>query len=185
MSWRVAPIALGPPRRPRICAWWEAKWATVGKTDMSVPHSAISTWAVRCLTPGMVQTSSSSSRIGSQVAAGSLPTSPFNETHWANPRFIKLYVLRRLLLGVVTLFLISIIVFAATQALPSDPARAILGRNATHEALTALRKQLHLDTPVVQQYTHWLRGPITGNLGYTQKLLADTPSLETALAAAV
>ena len=88
-------------------------------------------------------------------------------------RGIPGFVVRRLLLGVVTLFLISIIVFAATQALPSDPARAILGRNATPEALTALRKQLHLDTPVVQQYAHWLRGLVTGNLG--QSLAANEP----------
>src|SRR5919197_4039141 len=83
------------------------------------------------------------------------------------------FVLRRVLLGLVTLFLISIIIFAATQALPSDPARAILGRNATPEALTALRKQLHLDRSVVEQYTHWLRGFVTGDLG--DSLAANEP----------
>jgi len=83
------------------------------------------------------------------------------------------FVVRRILLGLVTLFAISIIVFAATQALPSDPARAILGRNATPEALKALRKQVHLDRSVVDQYTHWLGGDHAGDLG--QSLAANEP----------
>src|ERR671932_1192894 len=83
------------------------------------------------------------------------------------------FVLRRLLLGLLTLFFISVIVFAATQALPSDPARAILGRNATPDTLVALRKQLHLDRPVVEQYLTWLKGFVTGDLG--QSLAANEP----------
>jgi peptide/nickel transport system permease protein len=75
------------------------------------------------------------------------------------------FVLRRLLLGLVTLLLVSLVVFAATQALPSDPARAILGRTATPESLAALRKQLNLDRPVVTQYTDWLKGAATGDFG--------------------
>src|SRR5918994_1572664 len=75
------------------------------------------------------------------------------------------FVLRRALLGLLTLFLVSVIGFAATQALPSDPARAILGRNATPDSLATLRQQLNLDRPVVQQYTDWLGGIVTGDLG--------------------
>jgi peptide/nickel transport system permease protein len=77
------------------------------------------------------------------------------------------FVVRRTLLGLFTLFLVSLIVFAATQALPGDPARAILGRSATPQALAALRQQLHLGQPVVQQYTHWLGGILTGDLGHS------------------
>jgi peptide/nickel transport system permease protein len=83
------------------------------------------------------------------------------------------FVVRRALLGLLTLFLVSVIVFAATQALPSDPARAILGRSATPDALKALRQQLHLGQPVVQQYAHWLGGVLTGDLGHS--LSADQP----------
>jgi peptide/nickel transport system permease protein len=83
------------------------------------------------------------------------------------------FVVRRALLGLVTLFLVSLIVFAATQALPGDPARAILGRNATPESLATLRQQLHLGQPVVRQYTHWLRGLVTGDLG--NSLAANEP----------
>jgi peptide/nickel transport system permease protein len=83
------------------------------------------------------------------------------------PRGIWGFLLRRVLLGLVTLFLVSIIVFAATQALPGDPARAILGRNATPESLKALREQLHLGQPAVNQYLHWLGRFLTGDFGHS------------------
>jgi peptide/nickel transport system permease protein len=75
------------------------------------------------------------------------------------------FVLRRLLLGVVVLILVSILVFLATQALPGDPARAILGRSATPASLAALRRQLHLDQPVIDQYWTWVTGLLHGSLG--------------------
>ncbi|HWE09752.1 MAG TPA: ABC transporter permease [Solirubrobacteraceae bacterium] len=75
------------------------------------------------------------------------------------------FLLRRVLLGLLTLFLVSIVVFAATQALPGNAAVAILGRNATPARVAALSRQLHLDRSVVSQYTHWLGGIVSGNLG--------------------
>ncbi len=75
------------------------------------------------------------------------------------------FVFRRLLLGLLVLFMVSIVVFAATQALPGDPARAILGRSATPASLAALRLKLHLDQPVFSQYWTWLTGLLHGNLG--------------------
>ena len=75
------------------------------------------------------------------------------------------FILRRLLLGIVVLILVSILVFLATQALPGDPARAILGRSATPTSLAALRRQLHLDRPVIEQYWIWITGLLHGNLG--------------------
>jgi peptide/nickel transport system permease protein len=75
------------------------------------------------------------------------------------------FILRRLLLGIVVLILVSILVFLATQALPGDPARAILGRSATPASLAALRRQLHLDRPVLEQYWIWITGLLHGNLG--------------------
>ena len=80
------------------------------------------------------------------------------------PRGVWGFILRRLLLGVVVLILVSILVFLATQAL-GDPARAILGRNATPASLAALRRQLHLDRPVIEQYWTWVTGLLHGNLG--------------------
>jgi peptide/nickel transport system permease protein len=75
------------------------------------------------------------------------------------------FVVRRVMLGLLTLLLVSVVVFAATQALPSDPARAFLGRNATPESLAELRKQLNLDKPLLDQYGTWLKGFVTGDLG--------------------
>jgi peptide/nickel transport system permease protein len=75
------------------------------------------------------------------------------------------FILRRLLLGIVVLILVSILVFLATQALPGDPALAILGRSATPQSLAALRRQLHLDQPVIEQYWTWVTGLLHGNLG--------------------
>jgi peptide/nickel transport system permease protein len=80
-------------------------------------------------------------------------------------RGITGFILRRVLLGLLTLLFVSLIVFAATQALPSDPARAILGRTATPDSLKALRVQLDLNHSVFHQYTHWLGGFVTGDLG--------------------
>jgi peptide/nickel transport system permease protein len=75
------------------------------------------------------------------------------------------FLLRRLLLGVLILLLVSIVVFAATQALPGNAARAILGRDATPARLAALTRQLHLNESPVSQYLHWLGGVLTGNFG--------------------
>ncbi len=81
------------------------------------------------------------------------------------PPLLKL-ILRRLGLGVLTLFLVSVVVFGATQALPGDPARAILGKQAADKAMyNALRAQLHLDRPIYAQYGIWLKDVVTGNMG--------------------
>ena len=78
---------------------------------------------------------------------------------------VPAFVLRRLVLGLIVLILVSLVVFAATQALPGDPARAILGRQATPASLAALRHKLHLDRPVLEQYLSWIGGLLHGNLG--------------------
>jgi peptide/nickel transport system permease protein len=83
------------------------------------------------------------------------------------------FILRRLLLGVVVLILVSILVFLATQALPGDPARAILGRQATPASLAALRRQLNLNRPAIDQYWTWVTGLLHGNLG--KSLAAQEP----------
>jgi peptide/nickel transport system permease protein len=85
-------------------------------------------------------------------------------------------VLKRALLGLLTLFGVSVVVFAATQALPGDAARSILGRNATPQSLAALRAQLHLEEPATTQYLHWLGGVLTGDPG--RSLSADEPVSE-------
>jgi peptide/nickel transport system permease protein len=89
------------------------------------------------------------------------------------PPLLKL-ILIRIGLGILTLFLVSIVVFAATQALPGDTARAILGREAVNTArYDALREQLGLNKPLAQQYLGWLGGVVTGDLG--NSLVQDQP----------
>src|SRR6266511_5945584 len=72
---------------------------------------------------------------------------------------------KRALFGVFTLWVVSLVVFLATQALPGDAARAILGREATPERLAALRERLHLGESLPSQYAHWLGNLLTFDLG--------------------
>src|SRR5262249_50061032 len=75
------------------------------------------------------------------------------------------FITRRILLGILTLFAVAVIVFVATQALPSNAAQAILGKTATPARVHALERQLHLNESVFAQFTHWLGNILTGNLG--------------------
>lgn len=75
------------------------------------------------------------------------------------------FVVRRLAIGAIMLLAVSVVVFLATQALPGDAARAVLGRAASPERLRALRRLLHLDRPVAEQYWDWLWGVISGRPG--------------------
>ncbi|ETX27900.1 ABC transporter permease [Roseivivax isoporae] len=74
-------------------------------------------------------------------------------------------ILQRLLLGLLTLFVVSIIIFAAVNMLPGDFAQVILGQGATPEATEAIRRDLGLDRPVVLRYFEWLGGALQGDLG--------------------
>ena len=76
-----------------------------------------------------------------------------------------LVVLRRLGLGIITLWVVSLLVFAGTEILPGDVAEAILGQSATPEAVQAIRDQLHLDRPAVVRYADWLTNLLRGDLG--------------------
>ncbi|MCB8880224.1 ABC transporter permease [Acidisoma cellulosilytica] len=71
----------------------------------------------------------------------------------------------RLVLAVVTLLLLSIIVFAGCQILPGDVGRAILGPFADARAVAALNHQLGIDRPLLVQYWSWITGMVQGNMG--------------------
>ena len=62
----------------------------------------------------------------------------------------------RIASAIATLLVVSIIMFAAVELLPGDPAQQILGINATPERLDILREQLNLDDPVPERYGRWL-----------------------------
>jgi peptide/nickel transport system permease protein len=74
-------------------------------------------------------------------------------------------ILRRLGLGILTLFVISLLIFGAIELLPGDPAQAILGQAATPETLAALRRDLGLDVPAWQRYLNWVGGVLRGDFG--------------------
>jgi peptide/nickel transport system permease protein len=77
------------------------------------------------------------------------------------------FVLRRIGLALITLVLLSILVFIGTQLLPGDVGRRILGPFATQEAVDALNARLGTDRPVHIQYWDWIISAITGDLGFS------------------
>lgn len=78
---------------------------------------------------------------------------------------IRRMVLHRLAHCMVTLFLVSMLLFAGTEILPGDAAEAILAMEATPENLAALRKRLGLDRPAPVRYFEWLGNILRGNFG--------------------
>ncbi|MEJ0002930.1 MAG: ABC transporter permease [Pararobbsia sp.] len=74
-------------------------------------------------------------------------------------------MIKRTLLSVLTLWLLSVLVFAAGQWLPGNVGRAILGPLADANAVAALNHQLGTDRPLLVQYAHWLAGLARGDLG--------------------
>jgi peptide/nickel transport system permease protein len=74
-------------------------------------------------------------------------------------------VVKRLALGLVTIIVISLLIFVGVEALPGDLAEAILGQEATPETVAAFRKELKLDLPPHVRYFAWLGGFMKGDLG--------------------
>src|SRR5215813_2582224 len=74
-------------------------------------------------------------------------------------------VIRRLAVGLLTLLVVSAVVFLATEVLPGNAAYAVLGRGANPTRLHALERQLHLNRGLADQYWIWLSGLFTGKLG--------------------
>lgn len=74
-------------------------------------------------------------------------------------------IINRLLLGVLTLFAVSVLIFVCTEILPGDVASAVLGQGATPEALVVFRKELGLDIPAHIRYWNWFTNAIQGDLG--------------------
>jgi len=74
-------------------------------------------------------------------------------------------VLQRLGLGLITLFVVSLIICSAIEFLPGDFARAILGQAATPETVAAFEKEIGLDKPAPERYLHWIGGVLQGDFG--------------------
>jgi peptide/nickel transport system permease protein len=81
------------------------------------------------------------------------------------PHPIVALLVQRVALGVVTLFVVSVVIFAATEALPGNAAVAILGHSAAPAQLHALERQLHLNRSAFDQYRSWISGVLSGHPG--------------------
>jgi peptide/nickel transport system permease protein len=103
----------------------------------------------------------------------SLAVAPTQSSPAADAHPIVRLIWRRLAIGLVTLFLVSVVVFWATQVLPGNAAYAILGRNATPSRVRALEISLHLNRGVFDQYWVWISGVFSGHLG--QSLINGLP----------
>ncbi len=74
-------------------------------------------------------------------------------------------IVKRLLLGLVTLFVVSAIIFSSISLLPGDFGEAVLGQAATEDTVAAFREELGLDKPAVTRYFDWVKEVAKGNLG--------------------
>lgn len=74
-------------------------------------------------------------------------------------------VVQRIFIGIVTLWVVSVIIFFGTSILPGDVAEIVLGQSATPETLAAFRAQRGLDQALPLQYLSWLGDMMTGDLG--------------------
>jgi peptide/nickel transport system permease protein len=75
------------------------------------------------------------------------------------------FLIRRLLFMALTLWVISVTIFAVTELLPGDVAQAVLGQEATPENLAVVRAKLGLDRSPVERYVDWIGGAVRGDLG--------------------
>lgn len=75
------------------------------------------------------------------------------------------YVFKKILSSIITLFIVSLLVFVAFALIPGDPALSRLGTNATESALASLRHQMGLDKPLMVRYFIWLGSALRGDFG--------------------
>jgi peptide/nickel transport system permease protein len=83
------------------------------------------------------------------------------------------FLVRRLLLTLPILFIVSVICFSMINLIPGDPATVILGPEASQQAKEQMRNRLNLNEPIPVQYLDWLGGVLRGDLG--ESLIDDTP----------
>ncbi len=105
-----------------------------------------------------------------------LPTTDTKAGRSSSMHPIARLIGQRLLLGLLTLFVVSLIIFLSVELLPGDLAEAILGQSATVETVAAFRRDLGLDLPPHERYLGWLGGMVQGDFGQslaTKRPIAD------------
>ena len=77
---------------------------------------------------------------------------------------------KRIVQLIPTLFFVSVIIFSLQQLLPGDPALVMAGEERDPAVLEQIRKQYRLDQPVPIQYVYWVKGVLSGDLGESMRL---------------
>src|SRR5271155_4694219 len=105
------------------------------------------------------------------AATASEPRAPAGPARHRPP--VLGFVARRLGAVIVTLLVVSFLIFLATNALPGNVAEAVLGRHGSPVLKAALDRKLNLDRPLLSRYGSWLAGILHGNLGQSAVQLAQ------------
>ncbi len=113
---------------------------------------------------------------------------PARQSRFALPGMAR-FALIRIAVGVLTLWVVSILIFFGIEALPGDAATAALGSSATPELIEQYRADFGLDRPLLERYGEWLGGVVQGDLGRSfpsgapvAELIGDRVGYTTALA---
>nr|WP_237713855.1 ABC transporter permease [Novosphingobium sp. Rr 2-17] len=91
-------------------------------------------------------------------------------SRWRGPLSL---IVKRIGLALLTLFLVSLVIFTISGLLPGDAAQEVLGQSATPEQVAALRHEMGLDQPGPVRYARWLRAMAMGDPGHS--MVANTP----------
>ena len=83
------------------------------------------------------------------------------------------FIIRRVAIGLLTLLIVSVLIFAATNILPGNVATVVLGRSATPASVHKLEVQLNIDHPLPERYLLWLQGVLHGDFGQSAVAAAE------------
>src|SRR4051794_7039115 len=83
------------------------------------------------------------------------------------------FLARRIAAGVLTLFVVSVLIYGAVLVLPGDVTQVVLGKEGTPDRIAAVKAQLDLDQSPPERYVHWLGGVVTGDLGNSTAALVQ------------
>jgi len=87
------------------------------------------------------------------------------------------YVLKKILSCIITLFIVSLLVFVAFAIIPGDPALSRLGTSASEASLAAMRHKMGLDRPLIVRYLSWLAGALQGDFGTSYSYTMSVSSM--------
>lgn len=75
------------------------------------------------------------------------------------------YIIKKIIGLIITLLIVSMLAFLAFEVIPGDPARTILGTEATESKVQALREEMGLNRPLPERYAHWVKDFLAGDMG--------------------